>query len=160
MDIESKDVFYILGILVTLGLGTWNFVYARQAARKSGFVNTVTAQRVVWIELLRQDIARFVGLTHNWAVSRLEGTAEENEVLQEIDTLKNTIRLRLNPDDTNDRKIAALIKRVPELTHEIHHEELRKVLEEIVVTTQRMLKDEWEKVKKESKDGDLNDLDT
>ena len=77
--------------------------------------------------------------------------------MKEIDRLRHVIRLRLNPDDTPDRKIAALVKRIPELTHESKREELLTVLESLTVATQEMLKDEWEKVKAESKDGDLKE---
>jgi hypothetical protein len=152
-----QDYIYGLGILVTLGLGVWNFIQGHRATRKASFINTVTAQRVLWLEQMRQDVAKFVGLIHTWAMSGLEGTPEELEILKEIDRLRHVIRLRLNPDDTPDRKIAALVKRIPELTHESKREELLTVLESLTVATQEMLKDEWEKVKAESKDGDLKE---
>jgi hypothetical protein len=106
---------------------------------------------------MRQDVAKYVGLTHTWATSNLEGTTSESDVLKELDRLRHVIRLRLNPDDTPDRKIAALVKKIPDLTHESKRGELLSALDELTVATQEMLKDEWEKVKAESKDGDLNE---
>lgn len=106
---------------------------------------------------MRQDVSKFVGLTHTWAQSNLEGTDSEPEILKEIDRLRYVIRLRLNPDDTPDRKIAALIKKIPKLTHESYREELLKCLEQLTIETQEMLKVEWDKVKAESKDGDLSE---
>ena len=155
--VEPKDYIYGLGILVTLVLGVWNYIQVHRATRKSSFINTVTAQRVLWIEQMRQDVSKFIGLTHNWAMSSLEGKTSEPEVLKEIDQLRHVIRLRLNPDDTPDRKIAGLVKRVPELTHESKRKELLAVLEELTTATQEMLKAGWEKVKAEAKDGDLKE---
>ena len=152
-----KDYIYGLAIIVTLGLGVWNLIQTHRATRKASFINTVTSQRVLWIEQMRQDVSKFVGLTHTWAMSELEGSDSETDVIKEIDRLRYVIRLRLNPDDTPDRKIASLIKQIPKLTHESKRDELLTALEKLTTETQNMLKDEWEKVKQESKDGDLKE---
>lgn len=154
---EDKEIVYGLGILLTFGLGVWNLVTNYRATRRTSFINTVTNQRVKWIEQLRQDISSFSGLTHTWCYSDLEGKSEETEVLKEIDRLRHVIRLRLNPDGTHDRKIAQLIRRIPELTHISKREELTEALEELITTTQLLLKEEWEKVKAEAKEGDLQE---
>ena len=155
---EAKDYVILAGTGVTLLLGLWNFVQDYRATRKASFINTVTSQRVLWIEQLRQNVARFIGLTHHWTASKLEGTPAEAEVLKEIDRLRYVIRLSLNPDDTADRQIAALIKKIPELTHESRAAQLAEALEELTVATQEMITVEWNKVKAESKYGDLKDL--
>jgi len=134
--VDSKEYVYLAGLVVTLGLGIWNFVQGYRATRKASFINTVTAQRVIWIEQLPQYVARFVGLTHTWAAGDLEGKESEAKVLEEVDRLRYVIRLRLNPDDTPDRKIAALVKKIPNLTHESQREALMAALEELTVATQ------------------------
>jgi hypothetical protein len=154
---DAKDIIYSLGILLTFALGVWNLVSNYRASRRTSFINTVTAQRVIWIEQLRQDLSAFSGLTHTWCFSKLEGKPEEVEVLKEIDRLRHVIRLRLNPDGTHDRKIEALIQRIPELTHITRREDLKQALEELTVTMQKLLKEEWDKVKEESKYGDLKE---
>ncbi len=63
----DKDTIYGISILLTFIIGSWNFVQNWRAAKKTSFINTVTAQRVKWLEQMRQDVASFVGLTHNWA---------------------------------------------------------------------------------------------
>ena len=153
----DKDLIYGLGILLTFALGVWNLVANYRASRKTSFINTVTSQRVKWIEQLRQDVSSFSGLTHTWCYSELEGKPEEKEILEEIDRLRHVIRLRLNPDGTHDRKIAQLIRKIPELTHISKRAELTEALEELTATTQLLLKEEWEKVKAESKEGDLQE---
>jgi len=124
----DKDTIYGISILLTFIIGSWNFVQNWRAAKKTSFINTVTAQRVKWLEQMRQDVASFVGLTHNWAMCSEEEQENKAEYLKEIDRLRYVIRLRLNPDDTPDRKIAALIKEIPELTHESQRDKLKQKL--------------------------------
>lgn len=154
---DTKDIVYGLGIILTFALGVWNLVTNLRARRRTSFINTVTSQRVKWIEQLRQDIAAFSGLTHTWHFSQLEGKPEEVEMLKEIDRLRHVIRLRLNPDGTHDRKIAELVRKIPKLTDISRREELQAALEDLTSTTQLLLKEEWEKVKAEAKDGDLKE---
>jgi hypothetical protein len=153
---DWKDFGLTAGVLVTLALGIWNAVQGYYATRKASFINIVTSQRVKWIEQLRQDISAFAGLTHSWCYSDLKGKPQE-EVLKEIDRLRHVIRLRLNPDGMHDRKITALMKHIPDLTDFSKRGELSVALEELTTTTQHLLKQEWEKVKDESKDGDLRE---
>ena len=153
--LEPKDYILGAGVIVTLMLGVWNMIANVRASRRTMFINTVTSQRVKWIEQLRQDISTFCGLTHTWCFSALEGKPQAHEVLKEIDRLRHVIRLRLNPSGTHDQKIESLIEQVPKLTHETQRKELLKALEDLTLTTQLLLKEEWEKVKAESKHGDV-----
>ena len=114
-----------------------------------------TSERVKWIEQLRQDISSFSGLIHTWCFSGFSGKAEENGVLQEIDRLRHVIRLRLNPDGTHDCKIQRLIAKIPLLTDPSKQPELEAALDDLIVTTQLLLKEEWEKGKWESEHGNL-----
>jgi|CXWL01.1.fsa_nt_gi hypothetical protein len=146
------------GVLVTLFLGLWNTLQGYYATRKASFINTVTSQRVLWIEQLRQDISTFSGLTYMWCTSELEDKPEEAEVLKELDRLRHVIRLRLNPKGEHDQKIEEFIKRIPTLTHPTKRTELLTTLEDLITTTQELLKEEWEKVKAESMDGNLKKI--
>jgi len=154
-----KDVFYVVGIILTFVIGVWNIFINYRQSRRTGFINTVTSERVKWIEKLRQNISTFCGLTYNWCYSQLEGKPEETEILREIDKLRHLIRLQLNPDPNSklERKIEELIERIPELTHIDRRNELRDSLDELIKTSQSLLKEEWDKVKAESKRGDLKE---
>jgi hypothetical protein len=154
---DAKDKIYAVGIVVTLLLGVWNFIQLRHAARHASFINTVTAQRIEWIEKLRQDIGRFVGLTHHWSRTEPQDETKHTALLQELDTLRYVIRLRLNPDDTPDRRVADLIRKIPDITHSLRRQELDAAVEELVTVSQQIIKAEWEKVKDEAKYGDLKD---
>ena len=152
---EAKDVVYAVGIVLTFALGVWNLVVSYRNTRRASFINTVTSQRVKWIEQLRQDISSFSGLTYTWCASDLEGKPQELDMLKEIDRLRHVIRFRLNPEGTHDRRIEALIDEIPKYTHVIQREKLLKALNDLAVTTQLLLKEEWEKVKQEAEYGNL-----
>lgn len=157
MELSPKDIIYSVGILLTFALGTWNLLALRKQKVKRDFIDTVTNQRIKWIEQLRHDLAAFAGLTHTWSASQLEGTEGEIEILKDIDRLRYVIQLRLNPDGTHDRKIAELIRMIPEYTHYSQRDKLDVAMNELLGSSQALIKEEWEKVKDEAKLGDLRD---
>ena len=157
MVLEPKDYILGAGVLVTLVLGIWNAVANYRSSRRTTFINTVTSQRAKWIEQLRQDISTFSGLVHTWCLSALKGTPDESDVVRELDRLRHVIRLRLNPAGKHDQQIERLIRDIPNLTHESQREILLQALDDLVRTTQLLLKEEWEKVKRESKNGEVGD---
>ena len=152
---DWKDAFYSLGIVLTFVIGVWNIVGNYRVSRRTVFINTVTAERVKWIEKLRANISAFCGLTHTWRFSEIEGKPSELDVVKELDRLRYLIRLQLNPKGTLDKQIEALIARIPNLTHSSQQTELTAALNQLVETTQQLLKEEWEKVKDETQRGDL-----
>lgn len=154
---EPKDWVLAAGVVVTLFLGAWNAVVNYRINKRTTFVNTVTSQRIKWIEQLRQDISAFSGLTYHWAHTDLEGKPGEAELLKEVDRLRHVIRLRLNPTGAHDKKIEALIAEIPRYTDSSRQKELTDALERLTVATQALLKEEWEKVKKESQHGPLSE---
>ncbi len=154
--LEPKDYILGAGVVVTLVLGIWNAIANHRSSRRTAFINTVTSQRIKWIEQLRQDVSAFSGLTRTWCFSVLEGKPQEYDALKEIDRLRHVIRLRLNPAGIQDRKIEKLIEEIPSLTHESQREKLVKALDELTRTTQLLLKEEWKKVKDESKHGAID----
>jgi hypothetical protein len=114
------------------------------------------------LDKLRQNISDFCGLTHTWAFSNVQGKPEEFELLSKLDKLRYLIRLQLNPKDKNgvpnpDKRIENLITKIPDLTHESKQEELKVALNDLILTSQELLKEEWEKVKSEAKEGELKE---
>ncbi len=155
---EIKDIGLFIGFAITLGLGIWNAKMNYNTSRRTTYINTVTSQRIKWIEQIRQDISSFCGLTYNWTVSDMEGKPEEQEMLKEIDRLRHVIRLRLNPKGEYDKVIEDLILEIPKYTHQVHKEKLKGKLDELIIATQLLLKTEWEKVKSESNNNDIYNI--
>jgi hypothetical protein len=150
-----KEILAAAGIVVTLILGIWNAISNYRSSRRTNFINTVTSQRIKWIEQLRQDISAFSGLVHTWVFSGLQGKPQEYEVLKEVDRLRHVIRLRLNPTGGHDSRIEALLDEIPRLTAAVHTDRLTTALNELTVESQQLLKEEWEKVKDEAERGKL-----
>lgn len=154
---DAKDLILAVGVLVTLVLGFWNMWANLYTNKRTTFINTVTSQRIKWIEQLRQDIGAFCGLTYHWSHTDLEGKPSEGDLLKEVDRLRHVIRLRLNPKGEHDRAIEALIEEIPRYTDPSRQEELTAALERLVRVSQALLKEEWDRVKRESEEGPLSD---
>lgn len=116
----------------------------------------MTSERVRWIGKLRDNISTFAGLIHYWVAGGVEDTAESNNVLREIDKLRYLIKLQLNPSGDYDTKIIDKINEIPNLTHQPDKSLLWNSIDELINDTQGLLKDEWEKVKKEVQNGALS----
>lgn len=159
---ETKDLVYVIGIGITFLLGIGNILYNLKINKKTIFINTVTAERIKWIGKLRENISAFCGLSYHWVFTGIENQEKSNEVIKEIDRLRMMIKLQLNPDGPLDIRLMRLIdeivglavpKGIPNLG-EIRAKFEEKI-NEMIQTGQLLLKAEWEKVKEESKKGDL-----
>jgi hypothetical protein len=155
---KMKDAVFSLSLIFTFLLGVWNIVNNYRMARRTAFINTVTAERIKWIEKLRDNISSFCGLTHTWRQSELEGKPDELDVVKRLDKLRYLIRLQLNPAGASHKEIESPIALIPDLTHESQTKQLKQKMNELIVVSQKLLKDEWDKVKEESKRGDLKDV--
>jgi hypothetical protein len=152
---EPKDIVLAAGVIVTLVLGVWNAFANLRSDQRTMFVNTVTSQRIKWIEQLRQDISTFSGLVYHWAMTDLTDTKEKQQIIKEIDRLNHVIRLRFNPAGEHDKVIEGLLADIPEHTED--QEKIKELLEKLTITSQALLKEEWEKVKAESRKGPLSE---
>jgi hypothetical protein len=159
----GTGVTFLLGVF-TLCLGIWNANENRRNAlanqrlgERTTFVNIVTSQRIKWIEQLRQDIGAFSGIVYHWSHSEMAGKAGEGDLLKEMDRLRHVIRLRLNPLGEHDKTIEKLIEEIPHYTDPQRQTELVDALERLTKATQALLKEEWDKVKRESGHGALSD---
>jgi hypothetical protein len=148
----------VRGFVVTLFLGIYNTFQNYQNSKGTTFINTVTSERVKWIEKLRQSISTFCGLAHYWRFSTVRGSDEERKKIEEIDKLRHLIALQLNPLDAIEKEIQKLVGEIVSMSsgyRQVSDEDYRKHLETLTERTQQLLKAEWEKVKEESLRGDL-----
>jgi hypothetical protein len=152
-----KDYFYVFGIIATFALGLWNITKNYRLSKKTTFINTVTSERIKWMEKLRNNISEFCGLTYNWCIAEPEDQISKHEHIEKIDKLRYVIRLQLNPRDGHDQIIEKLIFEIPTFTHRSQEIELKQKINELIVQSQSLLKLEWERVKDESRRGDLKE---
>jgi len=155
---DGKDYAAFTGILVTLILGMYNAVQNYRSSRRTIFINTVTAERIKWIGKLRESISTFCGTAHYWRFSTQKGSPAALKKIEEIDTLRHLIALQLNPGGTIDREIQDLVGQIVSMSSghiKVTDDEYRQRLEQLIETTQKLLKTEWDKVKDESRRGDI-----
>ena len=65
--------------------------------------------------------------------------------------LRQEIRLQLNPYDKADVQLMALVEEIPKYTDPARVQEMKRAIEDLVAETQKRLKEEWDRVKKEAK---------
>ena len=154
---ESKDVVVATGIFVTLVLGVWNLIYSRFNNRRTTFINAVTAERVKWINTLRENLSQFAGLLYNYVGVAHDDDDASREIWKQTDRLRMLIKLQLNPQEPIDQKIEALLDQIYHDNEGIGTDGAIKLLDELIKCGQQLLKQEWDKVKEEAKHGDLRD---
>jgi hypothetical protein len=127
------------------------------AARRKDFIDTVTSERVKWLEHLRQNVSKFAGKVHSfWHLNEnFGGDPMAKQLLTEIDVLGYLIRLQLNPEEPVDKEIESLLREISTHAARSDFGPLQKDLEELVIQAQKLLKKEWIKVKQEAKHGEL-----
>lgn len=132
------NIIAIVGVLITLALGIYNAAVNRSITIKTKFVDTITSERIKWLEKIRMDISRFSGLTSYWikSLSKIKNS-ESNEVLKEIDILRVMIKLRLNPEGTYDKQIIELLDKIPLLTDKTDLTEINNALDKLTELSQR-----------------------
>lgn len=146
------------GILFTFILGVWNLVYNFKNSKRTTFINTVTSERIKWIQNTREVISTLCGRTYYWLMTQDEISPEEsNNVRKEVDKLRMLVKLQLNPKSDGDVKIMRLIDELPNYTDKHHEEKMKGLLGQIISESQSLLKDEWDKVRDESIHGDLRE---
>jgi len=159
--------WYAFGIVATamIGLftgflGLFNLWYTFQNNKRTTYINAVTAERVKWINALRENISTFTGLVFHYAqLGANDPTGEQwVDLFKQTDRLRMLIKLQLNPSGEPDRQIEDLLDAM--YSQEAYRGDpvaMQNAANQLVRLGQQLLKQEWEKVKLESKHGDLRD---
>jgi hypothetical protein len=152
-----KDLATWGATFVTFILGVAGLLVALVGNRKTRFITTVTNQRVLWIEQLRQDLAKFVGLAgvmiYDTSADKVVASSLENRL--ELSRLRRVITLRLNPSGVADGRIESLLPAVKKAAFAADITFAEEALDELTHLAQDLLKTEWEKVKGEAERGRL-----
>ena len=147
---NASDLTF-LGIVLVFIMSAANLAltlfYTWRNTRKTNFINTVTTSRIEWIGSLREKMSSFISTVIALKyIAPTDPKGEEKRV--ELDALRYSIYLHLNPDAEPDKEIQALVL---DLHAACDHSEIDRLR----TLTQRYFKDEWERVKNESENGRL-----
>lgn len=140
-------VFAVSGVIITAWIALHN-------NNKNVLIKTVTEERAKWRSELRNTFAEFVKLTSE----HVDNANVTNT--PRIRELKTHLQLRLNPSQDEkhklDQDIILIIKHiVSDLDTAGNKQTILDHLNDLECHIQQLLKDEWDKSKKEAKTGKL-----
>jgi hypothetical protein len=121
-------------------------------AKRQANVAVLSSNRQAWINNLRDTCAEYISTAHVLSLVRDD---ELHGKYERMLFLEAKINLSLNPLEIDHQQVCALVSKsmdaaartLPKRTSE-NVAELRGMLEELVRLVQRVLKREWERVKK------------
>lgn len=124
--------------------------------RKTRFINTITSERIKWMEKLRSQISSYCSLCWHYSVSYHRSGKETSIKIQaEIDKTGTLIRLLLNPSEPAAVVIIDRIKQMRRLIFKTDIGELLHEIEDLTVDSQNLLKQTWDENKEEARTGNL-----
>lgn len=148
-----KDDVSIIGAMIALAGVLVSALISLVVSGRSNYINAVTAERSKWIDKLRINLAEILCAASNSQISfaRSQSFSQSNEwheTIRKIELLLATLKLQLNPKGEIDANIIVLLDAIPGA---IEGGYFRNVEPLLVGHSQALLKDEWEKVKRESR---------
>ena len=134
-------IFAFLGICISFYTIKLNSKNAKQLIR----VDVLSKNRQEWINTLRDSISQYIS---NFQTAHILAKQDYDisESIKEILFLNIKIKLLLNP---NEKLSKELIENLDELSNSINNNDFQKkgVIPNILNSTQKVLKQEWERVK-------------
>lgn len=122
-------------------------------ARKQIRASLISANRQAWINALRDELAELFELL-TWqflqrpgTYSGEEGHKYEAEKRSRVRLLKNKIRLRLNPNESDNQILIELLGKL-EISARDKDSDFEELMENAVSKGQSILKAEWARVKR------------
>ncbi len=107
----NKDAFTVMGVLLTLVISSISLWFSVKNNKAVHYVNSVTKNRVEWIDKLRKNIAEFISLLDTQDLTDTFVEMDDfvkypfGEKLSRLNQIGTEIKLMLNFSDEYDRKI-------------------------------------------------------
>ncbi|MHA0318788.1 hypothetical protein ACXY7D_09375 [Sphingomonas melonis] len=141
----------IIGMAGALGGAFSTYIVARRTL----YVNTITAERMKWVTLLRTNIALLISYLTVIEVAKADRSKVNDDKLfdtfSSMNNIAKTIELQLNPGGVIDKNIIHIINRLYDSTGKGDSTSIKRLTSLLVLHSQWLLKDEWETVKYESR---------
>lgn len=107
----NEDAFTVIGILLTLVISSISLWFSVKNNKAVHYVNSVTKNRVEWIDKLRKNVAEFISILDTQHLTDTFVEMDEfikypfGKNLQKLNQIGTEIKLMLNYTDEYDRKI-------------------------------------------------------
>ena len=160
-DFKMEIVQIIVSIITLIGVlsaSIFSFLATRSSnkfAKTSKYIDVITSQRILWLDKIRDDTADMISSMKQFASEDiiLESENEKNDRFvvkdheKEIIKKINILILRLNL--LENQKLILLLKDLESSLLVKKSDDVLNITEDILIETQVILKNEWEKVKEE-----------
>lgn len=149
------------GVLMILSVIIGNIIITKNQY-KNRLNETISKQRIIWIDTIRNELAKYISSINMYLLLRQKKYIKDN-ILEMNDTIKmffelsSRLILRLNPRE--DHILSSKIEQLSEsviMNDKFTFQEYDVAVSEIVSQSRNLLKNEWEKVKKEVSSGKIH----
>ncbi|MCX8574464.1 MULTISPECIES: hypothetical protein [unclassified Gilliamella] len=165
--IENKDWFVPFATLLCAAFGGW------WAGRKRIGIEVLSKNRQEWINDLRKQVSEFTSISTKMPVDIIYkkitttyNINDKNEIIEKISRLaiiRDYLILLLNPDEKDSQNINTSIQNIMSIINDLNNKDKQELsetilqefnkeilhkIEELTKNTQKVLKTEWERVKK------------
>ncbi|MBL4978722.1 hypothetical protein [Bacillus halotolerans] len=164
----TLTVSIISAIIALLGTGVSAY-FSWKATNRKTLIDTISAQRIEWVNQLRDKFVQFNKLVKDQSYTMLKLRNEtpmvESELIEKVHNLNaaiNHIELLLNPNEFYAKKLTDRLKDAVHIIfddEEFIVEDFRDCVDDIGLIQQVILKAEWKRIKEETKRGrELTDV--
>lgn len=165
--IENKDWVVPFATLLCAAFGGW------WAGRKRIGIEVLSKNRQEWINDLRKQVSEFTSISTKMPVDIIYkkitttyNINDKNEIIEKISRLaiiRDYLILLLNPDEKDSQNINTSIQNILSIINDLNNKDKQELsetilqefykeilhkIEELTKNTQKVLKTEWERVKK------------
>lgn len=114
---ENKDALTAIGIILTFLVSATSLYFSIRNNKAVHYVNSVTKNRIEWIEKLRNMVAEYASLinieqNNFYNFKDEEGSEKVGRSIAYVREMSAKIRLMLNPLDCYDKKIIKIIEKL------------------------------------------------
>lgn len=126
---------------------------------KRRFIDTISGQRIDWINKLRDTFVEYNKLSHTYSMyvfsKQNKSDFDYGGMYQEIIAVKNHIELLLNPEELFSENLIKLLNQLIDSlhSHDFNMEKYKENKEVISYIQQVILKSEWKRIKVETEKG-------
>lgn len=153
---NSFSVWIPLVTAVITAVITWT------VARKAALNNTISTQRILWVNKLRDHFVDFNKLAYEYSFNlntKKRGVKTDFDFIEkhyELIALCNRIKLLLNPNEEFSKGLTEKLTEIIELLNgDYSAKKYKMLIEDLNLIQQVILKAEWKRIKIEIKKGKL-----
>ncbi|MGH1257162.1 MULTISPECIES: hypothetical protein [Bacillus] len=105
VELEVKDQLTLVGLVTTFTVSSVTLWNTRRISKKTGFLNSITKERVESMGELKEQMAKYLSLIQKFPLEIFKDEKERAEFIRAIEYRKNKIDFQLNDDREFEKEI-------------------------------------------------------